>query len=191
MINDDVVEPGQGFGEHPHRDMEILTWVLSGSLKHGDNLGHLQVLQPGELQAMTAGKGIIHSEFNASETELVHFLQVWLMPRKRNATPNYEQVSFEPTGRQNQWQTLASGFGKTSGVSIETDAAMHVADLSQGVSLPLQVQPDRSAYVHVATGELEVDGESLSAGDALVVTSPGALTLTTSSQAQVLWFELV
>jgi len=178
VINDDIVEPGQGFGEHGHRDMEIVTWVLSGGLKHGDSLGNMQVLSPGELQAMTAGTGIQHSEFNASDTERVHFLQVWLLPRERGVQPRYLQDEFDAAGRANQWQALA------------TDATLRVADLAAGKSIDVDVAEGKHAYVHVVTGNVDVAGKSLQAGDALVTDQSGQLTFTASGDAQLLWFEL-
>ncbi|MEM9253517.1 MAG: pirin family protein [Planctomycetota bacterium] len=205
VINDDVVEPGQGFGEHPHRDMEILTWVLDGGLKHGDSLGNLQVLKPGELQAMTAGTGIRHSEFNASETDPVHFLQIWLMPRHAGAEPRYLQQSFDAAGRANRWQTLAIDDTRQAeapeAMPIAQDASLSVADVDAGASVTVKVAPGRHGYVHLATGAAKAttaDGsvdQPLAAGDALAVDNtasekPMELTLAASTAAQALWFDL-
>jgi len=208
VINDDVVEPGQGFGEHPHRDMEILTWVLDGGLKHGDSLGNMQTLRPGELQAMTAGRGIRHSEFNASASEQAHFLQVWLLPRAAGAEPRYLQRSFDGDGRTGRWQTLAIDDTRQGeapdAMPIATDAALSVADLSADSSVAIDVAPGRHAYVHLATGSARAttpDGrldQPLAAGDALTFdnshgASPIRLDLVATANdapAQALWFDL-
>lgn len=190
VINDDVVEPGQGFGEHPHQNMEILTWVLSGALKHGDSLGHMMTLKPGQLQAMTAGTGITHSEFNASETEQVHFLQIWLMPRENGVPPRYVQEDFDAAGRAGQWQALASGEDDAGAIPIATNAVVRIAELQAGDAVDVDVQTGRQAYVHVATGGVQVGDDTLTAGDALVTTTAQQFTLTATQQGQVLWFEL-
>ncbi|MEM6755956.1 MAG: pirin family protein [Planctomycetota bacterium] len=205
VINDDVVEPGQGFGEHPHRDMEILTWVLDGALKHGDSLGNLQTLAPGELQAMTAGTGIRHSEFNASDAQRVHFLQVWIEPRARGAAPRYLQQAFDAAGRANRWQALAIDDTRqaeaTGAMPIAQDASLSVADIAADQSVAVAVEPGRHAYVHLATGSagaITADGtvgQALGAGDALSIDNaageaPIEVTLTASIDAQALWFDL-
>lgn len=147
VINDDVVAPGGGFGEHGHDNMEILTWVLDGALRHGDSLGHMQRLTPGEPQVMTAGAGIRHSEMNDSRQEPVHFLQVWIEPATTDAKPRYEQRAFDASGRANRWQTLATGRAgdEAGGVAIDQDAAVRVADLAAGAELTLTVEPGRHA----------------------------------------------
>lgn len=193
VINDDVIAPGGGFGEHPHADMEILTWVLAGALRHGDSLDNSEVLRPGELQRMTAGRGIRHSEFNASTTEPAHLLQIWIEPSELGLEPKYGQVAFPASGRRDQWQVLATGrLGgeASSAMWINQDASMHVADLSPDASLKLAVEPGRYVYLHVATGEVEVGGALLSAGDAAQVTGPAELLLVGRKPAQVLAFDL-
>ncbi|MEO0588548.1 MAG: pirin family protein, partial [Planctomycetota bacterium] len=160
VLNDDVVEPGQGFGEHPHRDMEILTWVLDGALKHGDSMGNLKELAPGELQAMTAGTGVRHSEFNASATGTVHFLQVWIEPRAAGAEPRYLQQSFDAAGRANRWQTLAIDDTRhadaPSAMPIAQDAELSVADVAEGATVEATVPAGRHGYLHLATGRATV-----------------------------------
>ncbi|MFI4862484.1 MAG: pirin family protein [Phycisphaerales bacterium JB063] len=193
VINDDVVAPGGGFGEHPHADMEIMTWMLSGSLRHGDSLDNSEVLVPGELQRMTAGSGIRHSEFNASSTEPAHLLQVWIESSERGLPPAYGQRPFPAEGRRGRWQTLATGRpGDLDGeaFSIAQDASMRVADVDASSSLPLSVEPGRYAYVHVATGSATLDGVALEAGDAAQVAGPAELTLAGAPGAQVLAFDL-
>lgn len=192
VINDDIVEPGKGFGEHPHQNVEILTWVLDGALKHGDSLGHLMTLEPGQLQAMTAGTGIVHSEFNASDTEPVHFLQIWIQPRKAGDPPRYFQQDFDPAGRAGQWQVLASGDGHEAcgALPIAANAVMRVADLQPGESIDVDIAQGHQGYVHIATGYLSVGDDHLSRGDAVVMTHAQTLTLTAKDNAQVIWFDL-
>jgi len=192
VLNDDVVEPGQGFGEHPHRDMEIITWVLDGALKHGDSLGNMQTLSPGELQAMTAGTGIRHSEFNASQTDDVHLLQVWLMPRKQGAEPRYLQEFFAADGRRNQWQALAADeqMNLPGALPLDTDVVVRVADLDAGSELTVDTAAGRAAYVHVASGEVDINGESLGGGSAAASETAGVMTVTAKADSQVLWFDL-
>jgi len=192
VLNDDVVEPGQGFGEHPHRDMEIVTWVIDGSLKHGDSLGNMKELRPGELQAMTAGTGIVHSEYNASSSDTVHFLQIWLMPRSRGVTPRYDQREFSAEGRSNQWQLIAGDENRVEGqtMPLDTDAMLSVADVAQGQSVSLTTDSGRRGYLHVVTGQVTVGEQTLSAGDAVAWQEEASFDITAASDAQVLWFDL-
>ncbi|MEM9413911.1 MAG: pirin family protein [Planctomycetota bacterium] len=193
VINDDVIAPGQGFGEHPHADMEILTWVLSGALRHGDSLDNSEVLRPGELQRMTAGRGIRHSEFNASRDEPVHLLQIWIEPSERGLAPAYGQRAFPAEGRRGRWQTLATGRAgeAVSGAfSLAQDASLRVAELDAGSALTLAVEPGRYGYLHVATGAVTLDGVTLSAGDAAEIDGPAELALAGVEPAQVLAFDL-
>ncbi|MEM6393491.1 MAG: pirin family protein [Planctomycetota bacterium] len=190
VLNDDRVVPGAGFGEHPHRDMEILTWVLDGALKHGDSIGNLKALRPGELQAMTAGTGIVHSEFNASDTDPVHFIQVWIEPRAAGVQPRYDQKAFDASGRANRWQTVASGHGVEGALPIDQDAELRVADVSAGALVEVRVDADRYGYLHVATGSVTVGDQTLVAGDALAIEGDAALTITGVTDAQLLGFDL-
>lgn len=193
VINDDVVAPGQGFGDHGHDNMEILTWVIEGSLRHGDSLGHDQLLRPGELQRMTAGTGIRHREFNGSAREKVHFLQIWIEPATLNAAPAYGQKAFDPAGRANRWQTLASGRAddvRTGAMSLAQDAVVRVADLAPAATLSVQNAPSRHAYLHVVTGSVRLGDVVLSGGDAVNVDEPGTLAFEAKEPSQVLWFDL-
>jgi len=189
VINDDHVAPGAGFGEHPHRDMEILTWVLDGALRHGDSIGNMRDLRPGEVQAMTAGRGITHSEFNASKTQPVHLLQIWIEPARRGVEPRYDQRAFDANNRHNRWDVLASGRGG-GGLPIDQDAELRVADLDAGSTLSVGLGTQRYGYLHVATGRIRVAGQSLSAGDAFTVSGPGEWELEATDSAQLLWFDL-
>jgi hypothetical protein len=193
VINDDVIAPGGGFGEHPHADMEILTWVLDGALRHGDSLANSELLVPGELQRMSAGTGIRHSEFNASETEPARLLQVWIEPDRAGHAPRYDQRAFPAEGRVGCWQALAAGGSRAGGgdaLRIHQDASLSVADLGPDDALGLTVEPDRFGYVHVAAGSVRIDGGLYHAGDAVSFAGPGTLDLVGQDKAQVLVFDL-
>ncbi len=190
VINDDVISPGTGFGEHGHDNMEILTWVVDGALRHGDSLGHTQRLEPGELQAMSAGSGIRHSEYNDSKTDPARFLQVWIEPKHRNAEPRYDQKHFDAEGRHNRWQTLASGRGAAGALPIDQDAEMRVADLDAGVPLVLSTEEAGHGYVQVVTGTVRVDGRTLREGDAFTVKADANVTIEAVEPSQVIWFDL-
>jgi len=191
VINDDIVRPGAGFGEHGHDNMEIFTWVLDGALRHGDSLGSDYVLKPGELQAMTAGTGIRHSEFNASQSQPVHFLQVWIEPSEANVKPHYDQRAFDAEGRHGRWQTLVTNNADGgNAMPIQQDASLRVVDLGPGESVDVTIEPGRAAYVHLARGGLRVGDESLKTGDAFTSEQPGTLTIEATKPSQVLWFDL-
>lgn len=193
VINDDRILPGAGFGEHGHDNMEILTWVLEGSLRHGDSLANSRLLSPGELQAMSAGSGIRHSEFNGSDTEPARFLQIWIQPAEQNTAPRYDQRTFDAEGRRNGWQVLASGDSAlaANALPIGQDVTLRVADLGSQQQAAVTVQEGRRAYVHVATGSVVVGGQRLEDGDALTVEAESEVVITAEDQAQVLWFDLV
>lgn len=190
VINDDWIAPGAGFGEHPHRDMEILTWVLEGAVRHADSTGGGGVIRRGDLQAMSAGSGIRHSEFNASETDPVHLLQIWIMPREDGLTPRYDQRRFDAVGRRDAWQLLASPDGRGGSMPIGQDASMLVADVGAGSRVTRAIAPGRFGYLHVATGSVEVDGTALEAGDAVKIEGPAEIVVEGSSDSQVLLFDL-
>lgn len=190
VINDDIIEPASGFGEHGHDNMEILTWVLEGTLHHQDSTGSDGDLRPGELQAMTAGRGIRHSEVNDSPTERVHLLQIWLEPDTLNLEPAYGQKSFAADGRQRKWQTLASSDGRDGSMRIHQDAILSVTDVGPGKEVSLQLDPNRHAYVHVAFGSVRVGDAILRSGDGLTFAGPENLTFTASEESQILWFNL-
>ena len=194
VINDDWIGPAQGFGKHPHRDMEILTWVLQGKLQHGDSLGNMRDLGPGELQAMSAGSGIEHSEINASKTDPVHLLQIWIEPSTRGINPRYDQRTFDAANRQNKWDTLAAGPAQLkaspNAMPIHQDAAMYVVDLSAGQSVPVTLAAGRKGYLHLATGSATIGDQKLTAGDAVTFEGQASLTLSAVAQAQALFFDL-
>jgi len=190
VINEDRVEPGAGFGEHSHRDMEILSWVLDGALEHKDSLGTGALIRPGELQRMSAGTGVTHSEFNASRTEPVHFLQIWVLPERQGLPPDYEQKNFAPAELSNQWRLVASGTPRDGAVTIHQDVDLYAARLQAGRELTHALPAQRRAWLQIARGTVEVDGETLGAGDAAAWTEAGVIQLRASEDAEVLLFDM-
>ncbi len=173
VFNDDVVAPGRGFGEHPHRDMEILTYVLSGELAHRDSLGNERVVRAGAVQYLSAGTGIVHAEYNASAEHPVHFVQMWVAPRAAGLAPRYGQVDFTVADRRERWLRIASGVaGADAPIALWQDASASVARLEGGSSLRLAVGVGRLAFLFVAQGDVAIGGERLHAGDAARITGP-------------------
>lgn len=191
VINEDWVQPGQGFGTHPHRDMEILTWVLEGALEHKDSTGGGGVIRPGELQRMSAGTGILHSEFNASTGSPVHLLQIWILPEAKGLSPRYSQTEFPPDGRRNRFQLLASRTGREGSLDIHQDAELQVADLDARAVLERTLAPGRGAWLQVAKGRITVNGVPLEAGDGAAITEESALSIAAVEPSQLLLFDLV
>jgi redox-sensitive bicupin YhaK (pirin superfamily) len=190
VINDDRVAPGTGFGMHPHRDMEILTWVLAGALEHRDSLGNGSVIEPGQLQRMSAGTGILHSEYNPSESDLVHLLQIWILPERRGLTPGYEQRTFPATDRRGRLQLLAARDGRAGAVTVHQDVELYVADLAASESVTQPLKPGRSAWVQVTRGTVQVNGRVLRAGDGAAVRGERDIRLEASGEASLLLFDL-
>jgi quercetin 2,3-dioxygenase len=190
VINDDRVIPGAGFGTHSHRDMEILTYVLSGELTHKDSLGTGSVISPGDVQVMSAGTGIQHSEFNNSDRESVHLLQIWMLPDRQNITPRYDQRNFPLAEKQGKLRLVGSKDGRSGSVVINQDIDLYVSVLSAGDLVKFEVKPDRFAWVQVARGMVTLNGESLREGDGVQINSPELLELTTESTAEILLFDL-
>ncbi len=190
VINEDVIDPGQGFGMHPHRDMEIVTLVLSGMLEHRDSLGSGGVIRPGEMQRMTAGTGIRHSEFNPSPTEAVHLYQIWLLPERRGLEPSYGQRSFPETERQNRLQLVASPDGEGGALRIRQDAWLYLAALEAGRAVSHAIAQGRRAWVQVLRGVVEVNEQRLAQGDGAAVSDESALAIQAQDAADVLVFDL-
>ncbi len=190
VINDDYVQPGQGFATHGHQNMEIVTYVLEGTLAHKDSLGNGSLIHTGEVQRMSAGSGIRHSEFNPSETERVHLLQIWILPEQQGLTPSYQQIPFADEEKDGRWCLIVSPDGRDGSLTIHQSTEIYVAQLSQGQSLTYQPKPDRACWLQVATGVLQVNDRILEAGDAVAVQDE-ALTLEgMSRKAEVLLFDL-
>jgi hypothetical protein len=192
VINEDRVAPGAGFGKHGHRDMEILTYVLEGSLAHKDSMGHQQTVGPNEIQRMSAGSGILHSEFNASSGEPVHFFQIWIEPATTGTKPSYEQIRFDPKEKQNRWKRLAGPTNADNAARLNQDAQVFVAALSNGTEIPYVLDSNRAAWVHVVRGEVTVNGVVLRTGDAAAITGEDRLLLTGGEpkSSEVLLFDV-
>jgi redox-sensitive bicupin YhaK (pirin superfamily) len=190
VINDDRVAPSGGFDTHPHRDMEIITWVLSGALEHRDSLGNGSVIRPGDMQRMTAGTGILHSEFNPSPTEPVHLLQIWLFPDRRGLAPGYEQRKFAPVELQNKLRLVASRDGRDGSVTIHQDADVFAAAIDEGRSVRHELSPGRHAWLQVAQGKLDVNGRALATGDGLAVSDESSLDIRGLAAAELVLFDL-
>jgi quercetin 2,3-dioxygenase len=190
VINDDRVIPGAGFGTHGHKDMEILTYVLSGELAHKDSLGTGSVIRPGDVQIMSAGTGIEHSEFNNSESNPVHLLQIWMLPDRDNITPRYDQRNFPIAEKQGKLRLVGSKDGRDGSVVINQDINLYVSVLSADDSIEFEVLPDRFAWVQVARGIATLNGESLREGDGVQINSSELLEITTESNAEILLFDL-
>jgi redox-sensitive bicupin YhaK (pirin superfamily) len=190
VINDDRVIPGAGFGTHGHRDMEILTYVLEGELAHKDSLGTGSVIRPGDVQIMSAGTGIQHSEFNNSESEAVHFLQIWMLPDRQNIPPRYDQRDFPLAEKQGNLRLVASKDGRDGSVVIHQDIDLYVSNLSSGDRITFEMESDRFAWIQVARGIVTLNGESLREGDGMQINSPKLLELTTETIAEILLFDL-
>jgi redox-sensitive bicupin YhaK (pirin superfamily) len=190
VINEDKVAPGQGFGTHGHRDMEIISYVLEGALAHKDSIGTGSVLHYGDVQRMSAGSGVRHSEFNGSTTEPVHFLQIWIQPNVTGIPPSYEEKHFAPESKQGQLRLIASGDGRDGSVLIHQDAAIFAALLNTGDKAEHLVRPGRNCYVHVIRGQVSVNDNMLKGGDALKITGEPRVTLNQAEAAEVLVFDL-
>jgi len=190
VINEDRVQPAEGFGTHAHRDMEILTWVLAGALEHKDSMGNGSVIRPGDLQRMSAGTGVTHSEFNPSREALVHFLQIWLLPRERGLPPGYEQRRFPEDARRGRLRLIAAGDGREGAVTIHQDADVWTALLEPGESVRHALAPGRYAWLHVARGAVSLNGSTLGAGDGAAVSDEAELEIAAAVRAEVLLFDL-
>lgn len=190
VINDDVIAPGAGFGMHGHRDMEIVTYVLQGAIAHKDSLGNGETVRPGEVQRMSAGKGILHSEFNPSLREPTRLLQIWIHPTETGLRPGYEQKAFAEADKRGRLRVVASPDGRDGSVRFHADAVMYAGLFDGEEAAELTLDPARKTYVHVAQGELVVNGERLRDGDALKLEGESRLTLGAGQQAEVLVFDL-
>jgi len=189
VINDDLVMPGMGFGKHPHRDMEIITYVLSGAIEHKDSMGNGRVIKAGEFQYMAAGTGVQHSEFNPSKTDPLRLLQIWIQPDTKGVKPRYAEKNFAaaPTG---QLHLIASKTGRDGSIAIHQDVNLLLAKLDAGQKVAQPLAAGRYAWVHIAEGEVELNGTKLASGDAVGVSDEGVLNISATKPSQVLLFDL-
>ena len=190
VINEDRIAGGQGFGTHGHRDMEIVTYVLDGALAHRDSMGNGSTIRHGDVQRMIAGTGVMHSEFNASEDESVHLLQIWVLPQRAGDQPGYEEKRFDDADKRGRLRIVASPDGRDGSVTIHSDASIYAALIDGAEQAALPLQAGRRAYVHVARGALTVNGEALTAGDAAMIVDTTTVTLEQGRDAEVLVFDL-
>ncbi|HEV3112360.1 MAG TPA: pirin family protein [Candidatus Binataceae bacterium] len=190
VINDDRVAPGGGFPSHGHRDMEIVTYVLEGALEHRDNLGTNSVIPAGDLQRMTAGTGIVHSEFNHSKTQAVHFLQIWILPSKSGLEPGYEQETLDKNPPRGQLRLVAAPHAQKGALKINQDARMYLGTFDAGQSAAAQLDRGRSAYFHVVRGKISINGVELGESDGARVSDEPRVDLSAAAPAEVLFFDL-
>jgi redox-sensitive bicupin YhaK (pirin superfamily) len=190
VINDDTVVPKGGFGTHGHRDMEIISYVLTGALKHQDSMGNGSVIRPGEVQRMSAGTGVTHSEFNASDSEPVHFLQIWVLPEQEGMTPSYEQKAFAEEEKRGRLRLVGSRNGREGSVTIHQDVDLYATLLGDGDSVSHSLAEGRKGWVQVAQGSVVLNDELLNAGDGVAVEGPATITLSGTSEAEVLLFDM-
>ena len=190
VINEDRVQPARGFGTHSHRDMEIISYVLDGGLAHQDSMGNGSVIRPGDVQRMSAGTGVAHSEHNASESDPVHFLQIWIEPNVRGIKPGYEEKRFEPASKRGQLRLIASPDGRDGSVTIHQDAFLYATLLDGAEAVQHTPKAGRRTYVHVIRGEVTVNGHGLERGDAVKLSAGDAVRLDRGRDAEVLLFDL-
>ena len=190
VINEDWIEAGHGFGTHPHQDMEILTYVVEGALAHRDSTGTEEVIRPGEVQRMTAGTGIAHSEFNHSPEERVHLLQIWIVPERKGLAPGYEQRAFPEEEKRGKLRLVASRDGRDGSVRVHQDVSLFATLLEPGKSVTHSLRPDRHAWVQVVRGAVTANGQALSAGDGAAVSKVETLEIRGEQPAEVLLFDL-
>ena len=190
VINDDRVRGGHGFPPHPHRDMEIITYVLEGALQHKDSMGNGSVIRPGDVQRMTAGTGVVHSEFNPSKTDLVHLLQIWILPRERELPPGYEQKTFEDAELRDVLRVIAAPHGREGAVTIHQDVTLYASRLSPGVNVEHGFAPGRHGWLHLARGAARLNDTPLTAGDGAAVSDERAVTIAATEPSEILLFDL-
>jgi redox-sensitive bicupin YhaK (pirin superfamily) len=190
VINEDRIEPGTGFGQHSHRNMEIISYVLSGELAHQDSMGNIKGIPPGDVQRMSAGSGVTHSEFNHAEGSLTHFLQIWIEPNVHGIRPSYEQKTIPAAEKQGGLRLVASSTGEQGSVVIHADAKLYAGLFDGHETTVLTLNPYRKAYVHLIRGELKVNGQKISTGDALLLEQESQIQITDAKKAEILVFDL-
>ncbi len=190
VINEDRIAPGTGFGKHSHRDMEIISYVLSGELAHQDSMSNIKTIPPGDVQRMSAGTGVTHSEFNHAKDQTTHFLQIWILPNVTGIAPSYEQKTVPAAEKRGKLRLVASPDGAQGSVTIHADAAVYAGLFDGGETAELALEPARKGYVHLVRGTLDVNGRRISAGDAVLLDHESRITLNNGSDAEVLVFDL-
>jgi redox-sensitive bicupin YhaK (pirin superfamily) len=190
VINEDRVAPGKGFGTHAHRDMEILTYVISGAIEHRDSMGNGAVVPAGDVQRMSAGTGVLHSEFNPSAEDVLHFLQIWVLPDTKNLEPGYEQTHFSREEKLNTLRLIASRDGRDASVTMHQDVDLYASFLEAGRQVVLDNVRERRIFVQVVSGELDINGEALAAGDGVKISAADSIEITASSDTEFLLFNL-
>jgi redox-sensitive bicupin YhaK (pirin superfamily) len=190
VMNDDIIAPGKGFGTHPHDNMEIISYVVSGALAHKDSTGTVETLRPGEVQRMTAGSGIEHSEFNPSPTEPTRLIQIWIFPKTENLKPGYEQKAFPMENRRGRLALLASPDGTEGSVTVQQDVRLYGTVLGVGEKVALELKPGRHAWVQVVSGAVDLNGKALSAGDGAAISEEKALNIRGEREAELIVFDL-
>lgn len=190
VINEDRVQPGRGFDTHGHQDMEIISYVLEGALEHKDSMGNGSIIKPGDVQRMTAGTGVRHSEFNHSRKELVHFLQIWILPEKAGLNPGYEQKTFSETDRHGSLRLVGSREGRSGSVTIHQDVDLYATCLGKGAEIKHEPEAGRKVWVQIARGRAEVNGTALVAGDGVAIADEARVTLCGAPDAEILLFDM-
>lgn len=190
VINEDRVRPGYGFPTHPHRDMEIISYVLDGALEHKDSMGTGSIIKPGEVQRMSAGTGVLHSEANPSKDKPVHFLQIWLLPESRGIAPSYEQKQFPDTEKQGRLRLVAARDARDGAVAIHQDVDLYAGRFNAGDGTRFELRPGRHAWIQVARGEVTINGKALAQGDGAAVSDEPSLDLQATADAEILVFDL-
>jgi redox-sensitive bicupin YhaK (pirin superfamily) len=190
VVNEDWIEPGQGFGTHPHRDMEIVTYMIDGALEHKDSMGNGSVIRPGELQRMTAGTGVSHSEFNHSSEEQAHLLQIWILPERNGLEPGYEQKLFPSEDKRNQWKLVGSPDGREGSLTIHQDISLLSTELDIGTELGHHFEDERRGFLQVVRGAIEIDGQTLTSGDAVAMQQQNSISVRATAEAELLLFDM-
>jgi len=190
VINEDVIAEGTGFGMHAHRDMEIVTYILSGQLRHQDSMGNTSVIGPGDVQRMTAGSGVRHSEFNASKNEAVHLLQIWILPAEMHLPPSYEERHFSANEKRNQWLLIVSPDGTDDSIMIHQNTRLYASKLDKEMTLDMPILHGHQNYLQLASGTILLNDIELNAGDAVMIENESKVIITASANAELLWFDL-
>lgn len=190
VINDDIIAPARGFGMHPHRDMEIVTYMLDGELRHQDSIGNGSVIRAGDVQRMSAGSGIVHSEFNASSQRAAHLLQIWIMPDTQDLPPSYEERHFDRAEKLNQWRLIAAKQAADGAIKVSQDMQLFASILETGKTLDYTLGENRSAYLHIARGEVQINGQRYRGGDALMLSHAQQLEVSAQAETEMLLFDL-